>query len=213
MREFIGPGRAVQFAAWCAVGCRNNESGFTADRDWRERLVETGWACSGILPRSIGTERMAAPIVHLLAVFLLVAQGLVGIAPGRVLCVAIWPHAGCEHSVEVGCGGHGHRVHTHRHIGLSPGRSDQSPVSHQILPPHEECSCHVHVPVPGDPQSPRGQGQSGDRLEMRLTAAAALAVAGGWDCVPTTRGMGPERPPGCLGMERAVSIRSTRLRI
>jgi hypothetical protein len=139
--------------------------------------------------------------VQLVAFVLLTVQGVIGVIPGRVLCI---PLAHCHSHGDGGAAcaqSHGPRhCQGHEHGPLEIA-------SH----PFAECECHVHVPVPDEQPMPGAS--RGEVAESRpALVMVAMALPGNW-AGEMLRMVGRLRPPdwGATGQVRA--LKATRLLI
>lgn len=117
---------------------------------------------------------MASRVIQVILMVLLVVQGALASASGRVLCIPLGGHG--EHHL---CGadvGHGLS---------SPGACCDHPESplDVVLAAHDECGCHVHVPVPGREQSPGNPKQSGGMGRI-VSVAPVDSVVMAWGVAP-----------------------------
>lgn len=159
---------------------------------------------------------MPKTIAQLVAVFLLVVQGIAAFGPGRVLCV---PIEGEVARTQADAADHGPcEVHSPSHVLPGEAAKGESCDDHEhgvvlaLLHTHEDCGCHVHVPVRGDdttPTTPRDR--TGDARQ--LFAPVVVALLANWDwssaCVRTAEG----HPPDRLASGQLRALKSTRLRI
>ncbi len=159
---------------------------------------------------------MPKTIAQLVAVFLLVVQGMAAFGPGRVLCV---PMDGEVARVHADAADHGAcENHSHAHASPSEAARGESCDDHEhglvlaLLHTHEDCGCHVHVPVKGDdttPTTPRDR----TRESRPIFTPLVVALLANWDwssaCVPNAEG----RPPDPLVSGQLRALKSTRLRI
>lgn len=142
---------------------------------------------------------------------LAVAQGVVGVVPGRVLCV---PTGDCGlHALgEAAAQTHDHEDdHDHDHEACRGHH--HGPIALPVAHSHDGCGCHVHIPLPGEKQLPRGGDVRTDLGHLRFVAA--VVVVGGLDwrqrpvCAQVARGGEPAVPLGA----RALALTSTRMLI
>lgn len=158
---------------------------------------------------------MTSPVINLVAAFLLVAQGLVGMAPGRVLCLPIADCGAHDSSESAGCG------HDHDDCGSDHGcgsnSDDRAGHGHGPMEiafhPHEECGCHVHVPVPGDDRTPTNPQPRGDYKELRALSGASHVLTIAWDFTPAARPSWRFCPPDLTATDQVRALKSTRLLI
>lgn len=154
---------------------------------------------------------MPPAIIKLVAMLLLVVQGLIALAPGRVLCI---PVRDCgTHQSEVGAA----CDHCASHTRLDASScSDDPGTDHGSFPaafhPEDECGCHLHVPVPGSEQVPNNAKNDGPDLR---TLIVPLVVAIIWvhDANPPLAASPHFRPPDFSVSDQVLSLKSTRLLI
>ena len=160
---------------------------------------------------------MPTPVIKLVVLLLAVAQGVVGVAPGRVLCLPTGD-CGLHAPGAVGVAAPNHDQDSSGddgHWGGSPACSGHhhGPIAEPVGHSHDGCGCHVHVPLPGEKRLPEGRDLRADVGHLRLVAATI--VVGELDWQPahsydlTPRVGAPDAPFG----ERALALRSTRLLI
>lgn len=169
--------------------------------------------------------RMSPASLRLVATLLLIVQGVVALAPGRVLCIPLWdcPRHHDDARSHAGAGAHHHRHRTDvdgctGDHGRSDGQGHALGHAHghgldvvdATRHPHDGCPCHVHVPLPGNeciPVSPKGEPQ-----ELRAMCVPLVAVAApGWASGPPPRAQARSRPPDPSGSERVHGLKTTRL--
>lgn len=154
---------------------------------------------------------MPPAIVKLVAILLLVVQGVIALAPGRVLCIPIrdcGKHesevlAACDH-----CESHGSSA-----VGGGKGGSGQEhgPFS-TVFHPQDECGCHLHVPVPDDeqvPSNPKGDGPDSRTFFIHFVVAVVLA----WDFDPPVAVAARVQPPDFSTSDQVLALKTTRLLI
>lgn len=101
-------------------------------------------------------RRMRQPMIALLAVALVLAQGALAPLAGKVVCLAAAP---LDHPSHASCAGHAShashaapkwpRVHEPAAAKVDCTHQDiRARQHHTVCAAHEECSCHVHVPLP-----------------------------------------------------------------
>ncbi|GIK19127.1 MAG: hypothetical protein AMXMBFR77_03580 [Phycisphaerales bacterium] len=144
---------------------------------------------------------MSPRLVKLFALLLLVAQGVAGVVPGRVLCIPL-PH----------CHAHanGGLEYSESHAGRYCGEHEHGPLS---LASHasDECGCHVHVPVPGEqplPAAPRGEVVD---ARPALTPAVVVLLAHWAGDAPRVGAC--LRPPDWSATGQVRALKATRLLI
>jgi hypothetical protein len=169
----------------------------------RVRVMVSGGACryTSLVMRSM--------LVHLVLAVLLAVQGVLSLAPGRMLCI---PLRACDQHQEVpALCGHCDDSHGDAHAMTSPRWNDAAEqfCFAIVARPSDECGCHLHVPGPQD--SHVVTKTSGDACEWKhslaLWAAAfvlASQPASADECdVP--------RPPDLLASMQVRVLRTSRL--
>lgn len=151
---------------------------------------------------------MSPTLVKIIAMILLVAQGIIGVIPGRVLCIPL-VHCHAHTHSDAACADGGMVCDDSRAGQHCPGH-EHGPLS-LASHPSDECGCHVHVPVPGEQPLPgTSRGEVADaRPALAPTVVALLADWHG--DVPSV--VARPRPPdlGATGQMRA--LKATRLMI
>jgi hypothetical protein len=153
---------------------------------------------------------MPLPVVKLVAILLLVVQGLAAWAPGRVLCIRVGDcgaheqdaSASCGHCDPTGCSG------TDGYQGLG---HDRGPFSTALHPP-DECGCHVHLPVRGDgqfPSNPKSESPDLKTLFVPWLTAVVLCWEPERPLVLTAR----FEPPDFCASDQVLALKVTRLLI
>jgi hypothetical protein len=161
---------------------------------------------------------MPPALVKLVALLLLVVQGAVASASGRVLCIplrdcgehhdavaAAWDHCGPDEcSPAVGVGGSGGSE------GVGGGCDHEHGPVDAALHPGVDCGCHVHVPVPATEQIP---GDSKCRMQdvraVYVRLVIAVVVAWDFDAVLAVRAC--SRPPDFSESDQVRGLKATRL--
>jgi hypothetical protein len=149
--------------------------------------------------------------VKLVAVLLLVAQGLLASAPGRVLCIPLehceTHHRGlaaaCDHCDTAGCT-------SARFDQDEPGSGRGNFFS--AIHPEEECGCHVHVPIPADQQVP-GPANSGVCGCKPIFVPLVLAIVIDREIEPPVAMHVRLHPPDFILTDQVLALKSTRLLI
>lgn len=152
---------------------------------------------------------------------LAMAQAVVGVVPGRVLCV---PKGDCglhglggvatqghehdhDHDLDE-CAGGGHE-----HVSDACPGHHHGPIAVAVAHSHDGCGCHVHVPLPGEKQLPRGKDVRADIGHLRLVAAVVVVGELDWRqapaCVAIARGGDAYVPL----VARALALTSARMLI
>lgn len=154
---------------------------------------------------------MPPAVIKLVAMLLLVVQGVIALAPGRVLCIPIQDCGTHELAVTEAC----EHCDSHRSVNLATDRGtsghDTGPYS-TAFHPDDECGCHLHVPVPGDeqvPSNPKGEVQ--DLRTFLLPLAIAVVLA--WDFDPPIAGPVRFQPPDFSVSDQVLALKTTRLLI
>lgn len=154
---------------------------------------------------------MSPTLVKLVAALLLIVQGVVGLAPGRVLCIGLQD-----------CGGH---VHAHSHgqelghghaMGMGQGHchEDEDQPRGVVIHEHGECGCHVHVAVPDEDVLP---GKSwNERAEVQAVCVPVLHevtvwVGDGPSLVSSERWRPPDRVSVFASCDQVRGMKCTRL--
>lgn len=159
--------------------------------------------------RPIHPQQMPTAVVKLVALLLLVVQGAIALAPGRVLCIPVrdcGTHesevlAACDH-----CDSHGRSDVSGRSGGLDPKHGPFSTTFH----PDDECGCHLHVPVPSEdqvPSNPKGDGPDLRALFFPLVVAVVLA----WDFDPPLAVVPRFQPPDFSTCDQVLALKTTRI--
>lgn len=154
---------------------------------------------------------MSHALVKLVAMLLLFAQGLVAIAPGRVVCIPVQDcgtheqdgHALCGHCDPLQC-----------NDGIVADACDEhshGPFS-SVAHPDDECGCHVHVLVPDAEQLPGNP--RGDNSDLRHAIVPLLfAVVLAWDSEPAFEVVERFKPPDVSVSDQVLALKATRLLI
>lgn len=154
---------------------------------------------------------MSRTTIQLIACFLLVLQGLVSWAPGRVLCIPVQDCEGHHHDESDGYEGHEFHGCADAHHGCVPHDHEHDPLSGSH---HEDdaCGCHFHVPVPGEQRVPSHP--KSDGLEWRLPALPLFADAlPTWEVAPPAPPFGRTTLRDFSGSDQVRALRMTRLLI
>lgn len=157
---------------------------------------------------------MPTPLVKLVALILLMTQGLVAFAPGKVLCIPLFDCDTHEaRALSVVCD-HGEIASCHAVAVARASCQDHEPGPFTLARHHhDECGCHVHLPVPG------GSGalptlKRGDSPDLQLIAIPLLmAVVLDWDLVPPPAPCVALWPPDFSVSDQVLSLKATRLLI
>lgn len=167
---------------------------------------------------------MSSPLLHFVVIVQLLMQALIGVAPGRVVCM---PLATCTtERCAVRCDDRAPlspkasccRDHRGTADRLDPGAAgpchEHRPTPlHLSLPDAGRCGCHLHLPIPGDPQIP---GPRMARIDPSASLPAALPALDGNDSrlMRSTAAREPLLdPPDATRRSEARSLRSVRLRL
>lgn len=163
---------------------------------------------------------MPQTIAQLVAVFLLLVQGLAAFGPGRVLCVPTddyWAHEsahGGAHAADHGdCDHHDHGPAPCNSVGSARGCDDHGhALVLALLHIHEDCGCHVHVPIRSDdttPITPRDRG-----VDARaIFTPVVVALLTNWDWASAWVRTAEGHPPDSGASVQLRALKSTRLRI
>lgn len=154
---------------------------------------------------------MSPALVKIVAMLLLVVQGAIASAPGRVLCIPV-----------VNCGTHESEtaeVCSHCDTrGMADAGSRVGAPSHHEGPygtafhPDDECGCHLHIPVPGDEQVPSNP-MSGGQDPRSCIAPLLEAVVIGWNFDPPVAERPRLQPPDFSASDQIVGLKTTHLLI
>lgn len=152
---------------------------------------------------------MSPVVVKLVSVLMLVVQGLVASAAGRVVCIPLQDcgkHGEmavglCDRVAAEGCGGHGGECDER---ALGSGSHDDG------MQRAEECDCHVHVPVPADERLPGKPAVDMGEARADLIPAAVVAVLT-WDLESACEAGEGFLPPGFERCDQWVGLKCTRL--
>lgn len=151
---------------------------------------------------------MPPAIVKLVAVLLLVVQGVMASGPGRVLCIPLGDCGSHDTAVADSC------RHCDVHMGRDSGCLESSghergPYSVAFHPP-DECGCHLHVPLPDNKQVP----SKGDSPDLRAFVVPLLvAVVMAWDFEPPLAAPARVPPPDFSVSDQVLGLKTTRLLI
>ncbi len=154
---------------------------------------------------------MPAAFVKLVAMLLLVVQGLIAFAPGQVLCIPVRScslhtpsgDAPCEHADSDECD-------DERRDEQCEGRGQ----GHFSFAKHsdDERGCHIHVLVPDSEQAPSGP--RGDIAELRHAVTPLLvAFVLSWDFEPAVVVVERFKPPDFSVSDQVLALKATRLLI
>jgi len=157
------------------------------------------------------TFKMPPAIVKLVAMLLLVVQGAIALAPGRVLCIPVRDCGTHESAVRTSCDhcdSHGRLDVSGRSGGLAPEQGPFNTVFH----PNDECGCHLHVPVPGNEQVPSNP-KSGEPDLRTLIVPLFVAIIWVYDWNPPLAAASHFRPPDFSVSDQVLSLKTTRLLI
>lgn len=154
---------------------------------------------------------MHPALVKLVAMLLLVVQGAVALAPGRVLCVQI-RDCGTHEVVDSNPCNHCD-LSTSWDSGDPEARTghEQGPISTAVHPA-DDCGCHVHVPVPGEQQVPSTSKSDGSEFKSVLLPLV-LAVVACWEFFPPQAVNARFQPPDFSASDQVRALKTTRLLI
>lgn len=154
---------------------------------------------------------MSPALVKLVAILLLLVQGAIASAPGRVLCIPIQDCGTHESKLAEACS----RCDMHGIVdagsGVGTSGHDDGPLS-TAFQPDDECGCYLHVPVPDDEQvrsNPKGDGQDLRTFIVPLV----IAVVMGWDFDPPIAVPPRVQPPDFSDSDQVLGLKTTRLLI
>ncbi len=152
---------------------------------------------------------MPSVLLKVVAVFLLIVQGGLSLASGRVLCVGAHDCESHVHLCDAGVG-HSHDEHGIHHEDHHCGAPTDGGCVVVGAVMHDGCGCHVHVPVPDNEQGPRSP--RGDVPTVRavfVARVAALVVS--WDVGPVRDVPTSSRPPDFSVSDQVCGLKATRL--
>jgi len=151
---------------------------------------------------------MPLSLVKLVAVLLLVVQGVMASGPGRVMCIPLGDCGSHDTAVADSC--RHCDAHESRDSGcLESSRHEDGPHSPLFHPP-DECGCHLHVPVPDGQQVP----SKGDSQDLRLPVVPLLiSIEAAWDLVPPLAIPALVQPPDFSVAAQVLGLKTTRLLI
>lgn len=154
---------------------------------------------------------MHPALVKLVTILLLVVQGLVASAPGRVLCIPLEDCESHDQGLTTPCG-HCDTAACH----TTEFGQDESGYDHGVFlaanHPEDECGCHVHVPVPGDQQVPGPAKPDGSEFKSILVPLV-LAIFANWEIEPPVATSVRLHPPDFSVSDQVLALKSTRLLI
>lgn len=159
---------------------------------------------------------MPTSLVQIVSMLLLIVQGVVALAPGRMLCIPVWdcgtheqaPEAACAHSDPGSCPPSACSSFDEERGRFADGRGQSAP----LLAPIDECGCHLHVQVPGHqpvPFTPRDDDHSPKACVVPVVATAVMD----WRCDPPSALVACLRPPDFSVSGQVLALKSTRLLI
>lgn len=154
---------------------------------------------------------MPPALIKLVAMLLLIAQGVIALASGRVLCIPVQYCDTRETDVPLVCGSccsDGCFVAGDSHGGLEPERG----LFVTTLHPDDECGCHLHVPVPSDdraPSNPKSDNSDLRALFFPLTFALVMA----WVTEPPLQSAPHFEPPDFSTSDQVLALKSTHILI
>ena len=152
---------------------------------------------------------MSPTLVKLVAVLLLMVQGVIGMASGRVLCLRV-QECVCQESGS----GHGHEHGLGHGLGHGHGHQDGKVPLDSVIHENAECGCHVHVAMPDDELLP-GKPRSESAEFKALCAPLMVEVAMHFECAPALVLSDRLRPPDFESAFRMCDqvrgLKSTRL--
>ncbi|MFN9132666.1 MAG: hypothetical protein ACK5XO_08290, partial [Phycisphaerales bacterium] len=155
--------------------------------------------------------QMSPALVKLVAMLLLVVQGAIASAPGRVLCIPVGDCGTHESETAEVCSHCDTQCMAHAGSGVGAPGHDEGPYS-TAFHPDDECGCHLHVPVPGDeqvPSNPKGEGPDSRTFLLPL----AIAVVMAWDFDPPVAVPPRVQPPDFSASDQVLGLKTTRLLI
>ncbi|QOJ00984.1 MAG: hypothetical protein HRU70_10945 [Phycisphaeraceae bacterium] len=152
---------------------------------------------------------MPIALVKLVAILLLAVQGLIALAPGRVLCI---PVRDCEiHESEVLAAydrfeSHGSLTASGAQHVLGQEHGSFATAFH----PEDECGCHLHIPIPSDEQAPSNPKDGGpDQRKLFLPLVVAVVLAWDFDTpLPVAQRF---EPPDFSTSAQVLALKTTRI--
>jgi len=140
-------------------------------------------------------------------------QGMVGIAPSRVLCVPVMGCATHESSVADACG-HCDSGSAWCETPAGDDRDHAVALLADLNHVEESCGCFVHIPIPGERQSPdrTHEGEKIQHLRWVASAISGLPISPP-EPVRVFARNSEYAPPECSVRDQVMSIRTTRLLI
>jgi hypothetical protein len=155
---------------------------------------------------------MPSAVVKLIAILLLAVQGMVALAPGRVLCIRLQDcethqksHSACGHCDVSGCVddeiGHDEPSSQHGH---------ERGLFITLAHPADECGCHLHVPIPNHQQVASTQKPDGSE-SMTVLLPLVVAVVACWDFAPPKAVNARFHAPDFSLSDQVRALKSTRL--
>ncbi|MBX3392764.1 MAG: hypothetical protein KF787_08960 [Phycisphaeraceae bacterium] len=154
---------------------------------------------------------MPPALFKLVAMLLLVMQGAIAVAPGRVLCIPVKDCGTYEQDAVATCS-HRDREVCPASVGGGSRHNHEREPFNIALHPNDECGCHVHVPVPGNEQVPSNF--RSDTHDLRVFfVPLTVALVLNWDCDPPPARVAHSRPPDFSASGQVLALKATRLLI
>lgn len=150
-------------------------------------------------------------LISLIAMLLIVLQGVAAMSSNRVLCLPVCDSGTPESLCARQCG-HEDALREHEQ-SLGHAQDHQHGIHAAADHPDMGCSCHVHIPMPGNEHQPT-QPRHGEMQELRVGMLSAVVVAVlDWDSDVPRFSRIAWRPPSFSISDQSRSLKSTRLLI
>lgn len=154
---------------------------------------------------------MHPTFVKLVAILLLVVQGLVASSPGQVICIPLQDCGSHQPGLPASCG-HCDTAECENEEAEQDGLGYRHGSVSAAVHPDDECGCHIHVPIPGDQQVP-GPSRSDGAEFKTILVPLALAIVINWEMEPPVTTSVRFHPPDFSASDQVRSLKSTRLLI
>jgi len=168
-------------------------------------------ACSlrGVRPRL--DDLMSPAVVKLVAMLLLVVQGVIASASGRVLCIPL-PHCDAHEQDHTGSGGHCEGAACHDEPSTDCDEQTGHVPCTILTPMSDECDCHVHVQVPGDESVPsKSKADSGEVRVLLVPVIVAIVMT--VELAPPASSVFRPPPRDIVAIDQTIALKTTRLLI
>lgn len=154
---------------------------------------------------------MPPALFKLIAIFLLVVQGVVALASGRVLCIPVQYCVTHETDVPAAlahCGSNACTVAG----GDREDRESERGLFVSSSHPDDQCGCHLHVPIPSDEQAPsKPKGDSPDLRTLFFPLVITISLI--WVFTPRVQLAPPTQPPDFSTSDQVLALKTTRILI